>query len=119
MYKTCQILTALFFAFIISGVLNPAYAKYPKKITTVYPVLNLPRPTDDPRWTKAFDYWDHREETENVSQAFQFVESIAKDTPQALEPHLWVERCAFLMGTRNLKQGEFYSKKGLAAADKP
>ncbi len=43
-----------------------ARADYPQTMTTTSPFVNLPRPSNDPRWGKAFAHWDKREDTEEV-----------------------------------------------------
>ncbi len=111
--KALLILTTLVF-----GLLSSAYAGYPQTITTSYPFINLPRPTDDQRWAEAFSHWDKRKNTSELIAAVNIFESLANDNPSQLEPHLWLARSLYLASVREPKKAGDYLKRGIAAADK-
>jgi len=92
-------------------------AGYPQTLTSPYPWVNMPRPTDDPRWSKAFEPWDQRGETEQALAAIAIVEEIARDKPGDYEPQLWLCRMNFLMAMRDIKDRANYCRKSIAAGD--
>jgi tetratricopeptide (TPR) repeat protein len=105
-------------AVILTGVSSTGEAAYPQIMTYVYPWVNMPRPTDDPRWAKAFEHWDKREDTDEVMAAIAIIMEIARDNPESFEAQLWLSRVNFLMGMRKLKVRESYCKKAIAAGEK-
>lgn len=102
----------------ITGMASTSWAGYPQTLTSPpYPWVNMPRPTNDPRWAKAFEHWDKRGETEEAQSAIAIVEEIARDNPGAYEPQLWLCRMNFLMAMRDIKDRANYCKKSIAAGD--
>ena len=96
-------------------------AAYPQTLTTTTPFLNLPRPTDDPRWKEAFAHWDRREDTAEVMQALARVEALARDYPDRAVVQVWLARVTFMAGIRtknDLPRQVEWMKKSVAAADK-
>ena len=63
-------------------------AAYPQTITTPVPFVNLPRPSDDPRWSEAFSHWDKRDVEKEAFEAVRVFEAIAKDKPNKFRQRL-------------------------------
>ena len=102
-------------AFIVMGVGSTARAAYPQTMTTTSSHVNLPRPTDVPRWAKAFAHWDKRDDTGEVVAAFSIFEEISRDKPDSFEAQLWLSRVYYLLAVR--KRGDKdYCNKGIAAS---
>jgi tetratricopeptide (TPR) repeat protein len=104
-------------AVIITGVSSEVFAAYPQTMTTTSPFVNLPRPSDDPRWPMAFAHWDKREDTKEVLAALDIFEELARDKPESFEPKLWLCRVNYLMAMRERKERESYCNKSIAAGD--
>lgn len=116
MEKT-RLLTPIILAFFLTGVGSSAVASYPQTMTTPSPFVNLPRPTDDPRWATAFAHWDKRQDTEEVLAALAVFEELAKNKPESFEAHLWVCRVNYLMGMRKRRERDSFCRKSIAAGD--
>ncbi len=98
----------------------PAYAGYPQTITTTTPFVNLPRPSDDPRWAKAFAHWDKRGDVNEASAAVKIFESLATDKPKQFGVQLWLARSYYLMAikTKSMSKRDVLLRKSVAAADR-
>ncbi len=107
------------FIFLIALSLS-AKAKYPQTITTSTPFINLPRPSDDPRWATAFSHWDQREDAESALAAVGLFEAIARDAPDRLESQLWLCRSYFMAGLKDQDQErrQAYMSKAVDAGDR-
>ncbi len=116
--KTKTLLMTIIVAVVLTSAGPSAEAAYPQTMTSTSHMANLPRPTDDPRWAKAFSHWDQREDTGEVQAALALVELIASDNPESFEAQLWQCRMNFLMGVRKRNEREAYCKKAVAAADR-
>jgi tetratricopeptide (TPR) repeat protein len=111
-YFTLTILALAIAAFPVATL-----AAYPQTITTTNPYVNLPRPTDDPRWAAAFSHWDKRADTDEVVLALKLVEEIAKDKPDSYECQLWLCRINSLMAMRKRSDRDAYCTKSIEAGD--
>lgn len=96
---------------------SPLFAAYPQTMATNAPWINLPRPTDDPRWGKAFSHWDMRGDTEEVMKAIKLFEALAADKPDEMEPQMWLCRSYYLAALRNPSERDQYATLSLKAAD--
>jgi tetratricopeptide (TPR) repeat protein len=110
------------FAFILfsgpaSG--SRAQAGCPDKVTSTNPFVNLPCPTDDPGWAKAFSLWDRRADDDELMAAVRIFESLAKDKPDSLEARLWLTRSYYLVAVRERgPKKEEWARKAEAEADR-
>ncbi len=102
---------------IIIGIGSNARAAYPQTMTTSSLFVNLPRPSDDPRWALAFAHWDNRKDTEEILAALAVLEELAEDNPESFEARLWLCRANYLMAMRKRKEREHYCNKAIAAGD--
>jgi len=117
--KALKILVAALLALPVLAGPTSSPAAGPRQITTSNPFLNLPAPTDDPRWGQAFAAWDRRDDTDQALRAVALFEALARDQPGRLEPQLWLARSYYLMGIRGRGDSQLaYLKKGTAAADR-
>ena len=97
---------------------SPVLAAYPQTITTDTPFVNLPRPSDDPRWVKAFSHWDKRGDTRELMEAVKIFNALAADKPDELEPQMWLCRSFFVAAMRNRAKREHFARLSVAAGDK-
>jgi hypothetical protein len=95
---------------------TPARAACPRTITTTNPFLNLPCPSDDPRWGQAFAHWDQRADTEEVAKALTLFEALTQDHPDQVESWLWLGRARYLLGVRLRGEEQVAMMKKAAAA---
>ncbi len=101
------------------GLISSAQAVCPQPVTNTNPFVNLPCLTDDPRWAKAFSLWDKRADDDELMAAVRIFESLAKDKPDCLEAHLWLERSYYMAAVRARGQKkEEWAKKAVAEADR-
>ncbi len=113
------IFSACVILFLVALPPSTLRADYPQTITTSSPFVNLPRPSDDPRWDKAFAKWDQRAETENVKSALDLFESIAGDNPESATAWLWTGRAAHMMGMRSSgDQRDKWFNKSVSACER-
>ena len=64
--KSIKRLALMILLVMAIGMASTSLAAYPETLTSPYPWVNMPRPTDDPRWAKAFEHWDLRAETDGI-----------------------------------------------------
>ena len=95
----------------------PVSAAYPQTITTDTPFVNLPRPSDDPRWAEAFSHWDKRADTKEVMKAIELFNALAMDKPGNLGPQMWLCRSYFIAAMRNRSEREKFASLSVAAGD--
>jgi hypothetical protein len=98
--------------------INPALAAYPQTISTDAPWVNLPRPTDDPRWVEAFSHWDKRIDTDEVMKAIQLFKALAEDKPDEFAVHMWLCRSYYIAALRKQSKRDHYAKLSVAAGDR-
>ncbi len=115
--KTTPWLITILAVFIMTGIGSAALAAYPQTMTTTSPVVNLPRPSDDPRWAKAFEHWDKRADTDEVLAALALFEELAEDKPESFEARLWLCRVNYLLAMRERGKRDHYCNKAIAAGD--
>ncbi len=116
--KSKRYLTLIILALATIVIPCAALAAYPQTISTTNPYVNLPRPTDDPRWTTVFSHWDERADTDEVVAAYDLVVKIAKEKPDCYECQLWLCRMSNLMAMRKRSDRDAYCKRGIAAGDR-
>jgi hypothetical protein len=97
---------------------SPAFGAYPQTISSNSPFVNLPRPSDDPRWADAFSHWDKRSDTDEVMAAIETFKAISADQPDRMEPYMWLCRSYFVAALRNRSQRDDYAKLAEAAGEK-
>ncbi len=96
----------------------PALGAYPQTMASNSPWVNMPRPSDDPRWREAFSHWDKRADTDEVMDAVEIFKAIAKDKPDQMEPQIWLCRSYFVAALRNRSERDQYAKLAEAAGKK-
>jgi tetratricopeptide (TPR) repeat protein len=116
--KSILYTTLVIIFYIVTVITDASWAAYPQTITTTSPWVNLPRPTDDPRWAEVFSHWDKRADTDEVIAAIEIIEGIAKDKPDSYECQLWLCRMNYLMAMRKLGKRDDYCRKSIAAGDR-
>ncbi len=114
-------LTTSVLIFLLASLLTGAFpvaaaGAYPQTITTTNPFVNLPRPSDDPRWQEAFSHWDNRDQDEEVQAAVRIFEQLARDYPDRSESHLWLARSYYLTGMRLRGEDQVAMMKKAAAS---
>jgi len=96
----------------------PAFGAYPQTMASDAPWVNLPWPSDDPRWAKAFSHWDKRANTDEVMAAVKIFKAIAADKPDQMESQMWLCRSYFVAALRNSSKRNDYGKLAKAAGKK-